>query len=204
MHVGCAFGETSKMYGYPKTWIQVPSPHLDCPINSCNEVCLCNQKAEMRQCHTMPFQQFESCSIKNQIYGTPVTCLIMFHDQRITIIKQNTGRDSNWTATLAFVTLEKPCAPNIIVITRVKPASSDGAVHCSRNSSVALPADATSTVVMANSDSSQMKCSNLVLGLGQWALKWKTMSSSLTATPSSNCFTVSNRFVYFPTNLNNS
>nr|CAH0110900.1 unnamed protein product [Daphnia galeata] len=63
---GCQFGDRSKLLGFPKSWVQLPTPSTSCYYNSCNEVCYCNGKGELQQCHSPPLQPFEACRVGQQ------------------------------------------------------------------------------------------------------------------------------------------
>jgi hypothetical protein len=67
---GCQFGDRSKLLGFPKSWVQLPTPSTSCYYNSCNEVCYCNGKGELQQCHTPPLQPFEACRVGQQQFGS--------------------------------------------------------------------------------------------------------------------------------------
>ena len=69
LSTGCQFGEMSNMYGYPGSWIELPSSSVDCPINTCNDMCYCNANGELQQCRTLPFRHTESCQKGQQVYG---------------------------------------------------------------------------------------------------------------------------------------
>lgn len=66
---GCKFGERSKMLAFPKSWVQLPITSATCPLSNCNEVCYCNGKGELQQCHTPPAQPFESCWVDQTQFG---------------------------------------------------------------------------------------------------------------------------------------
>ena len=66
---GCQFGDRSKLLGFPKSWVQLPTPSTSCYYNSCNEVCYCNGKGELQQCHSPPLQPFEACRVGQQQFG---------------------------------------------------------------------------------------------------------------------------------------
>lgn len=66
---GCKFGERSKLLGFPKSWVQLPTPSTSCYYSNCIEVCYCNQKGELQQCHTPPPQSFEACRVGQQRFG---------------------------------------------------------------------------------------------------------------------------------------
>ena len=68
--IGCKFGERSKLLAFPRSWIQLPTPSTACPLSNCNDVCYCNGKGELQQCHTPPAQPFDSCWVDQTQFGT--------------------------------------------------------------------------------------------------------------------------------------